>query len=132
MEPFLSDEWLSAVHAAAAVLPEVPGCSVTARVEVPGGAAGTRRFGVVIVDGRLVELSPGRLAEPDCTVSCAAVDARDIIAGRLDPAVAYMQGRLKVDGAYERVLFGLRPLLDGEAFGTFAAEVMALTGGDFL
>ena len=41
-----------------------------------------------------------------------------------------MQGRLKVDGAYERVLFGLRPLLDGEAFGTFAAEVAALTGRD--
>ncbi len=130
MEPLLSDGWLSAVHAAATRLPEVPGCSVTARVEVSGGAAGTRRFGVVIVDGRLVELSPGRLAEPDCTVSCAATDARDIIGGRLDPAVAYMQGRLKVDGAYERVLFGLRPLLDGEAFGTFAAEVAALTGRD--
>ena len=130
MGPLLSDGWLSAVYAAATRLPEVPGCSVTARVEVSGGAAGTRRFGVVIVDGRLVELSPGRLAEPDCTVSCAAADARDMLGGRLDPAVAYMQGRLKVDGAYERVLFGLRPLLDGEAFGTFAAEVAALTGRD--
>ena len=130
MGPLLSDGWLSAVHAAATRLPEVPGCSVTARVEVSGGAAGTRRFGVVIVDGRLVELSPGRLAEPDCAVSCAAADARDMLAGRLDPAGAYMQGRLKVDGAYERVLFGLRPLLDGEAFGTFAAEVAALTGRD--
>ena len=50
--------------------------------------------------------------------------------GRLDPAVAYMQGRLKIDGAYERVLFGLRPLLDGEAFSDFAAEVRSLTGAD--
>ncbi len=130
MEPFPSDGWLGAVHAAAAVLPEVPGCSVTARIEVSGGAAGTRRFGVVIVDGRLVELSPGRLAEADCTVLCAVADARDIIGGRLDPAVAYMQGRLKIDGAYERVLFGLRPLLDGEAFSDFAAEVRSLTGAD--
>ena len=130
METFLSDGWLGAVQTAAAVLPEVPGCSVTARVEVSGGPDGTRRFGVVIVDGRLVELSSGRPAEPDCTVSCADADARDIIGGRLDPAVAYMQGRLKIDGAYERVLFSLRPLLDGEAFGTFAAEVVALTGAD--
>ncbi len=132
MEPFGGDGWLSAVRAAAGVLPEVPGCSVAARVEVSGGPDGTRRFGVVIVDGRLVELSPGRLAEPDCTVTCAAADARDIIGGRLDPAVAYMQGRLKVDGLYERVLFGLRPLLDTGAFDAFAAEVAALTCGDAL
>ena len=130
MEPFLSDGWLSAVRAAADALAEVPGCSVTARVEVSGGSGGTRRFGVVIVDGRLVELSLRRPAEPDCTVSCGAADARDIIGGRLDPAVAYMQGRLKVDGAYERVLFGLRPLLGTGAFAAFAAEVAALTGGD--
>lgn len=127
MEPFGGDAWLSAVQAAAAPLPEVRGCSVRARVEVSGGAAGTRRFGVVVVDGRIVELSPGRLAEADCTVSCGAADARDILAGRLDPAVAYMQGRLKIDGAYERVLFGLRPLLGSEAFAAFCTEVRAVT-----
>ena len=127
MEPLGGDGWLSAVQAAAASLPEVPGCSVRARVEVPGGAAGTCRFGVVVVDGRLAELSPGRLADADCTVSCAAADARDILGGRLDPAVAFMQGRVKIDGAYERILFGLRPLLGGEAFPAFCAEVRALT-----
>lgn len=127
MDPFLSDAWLREVQAAAGARPEVPGCGVAARIEVPGGPEGTRRFGVVVTDGRLVELSPGRLAESDCTVSCAHGDARDILAGRLDPAVAYMQGRLKVDGAYERVLFGLRPVLDSESFGTFAAEVRSLS-----
>lgn len=130
MDAFLSDGWLGAVQAAAGGLPEVPGCNVTARVEVAGGAAGTRRFGAVVTDGRLVELSPGRPAEADCTVSCAAADARDIVRGRLDPAVAYMQGRLKIDGAYERVLFGLRPVAGGEAFAAFAADVAALTGDD--
>lgn len=127
-DPF-SDAWLRAVQAAAGVLPEVAGCSVAARVEVPGGPEGTRRFGVVLADGRLVELSPGRLAGADCTVSCALGDARAILGGRLDPAVAYMQGRLKIDGAYERVLFGLRRVLDSEAFGGFAAEVRSLSGG---
>lgn len=128
VDPF-SDAWLRAVQAAAGALPEVAGCSVAARIEVPGGPEGTRRFGVVVTDGRLVELSPGRLAEADCTVSCADGDARAILGGRLDPAVAYMQGRLKIDGAYERVLFGLRPVLASEVFGGFAAEVRSLSGG---
>ena len=127
VEPFPSDEWLAAVHAASAGLPEVPGCSVTVSVEVSGGPAGRRRFGAVIVDGRLVELSSGRPAGADCAVSCVRDDARRMLSRRLDPAVAYMQGRLKVDGAYERVLFGLRPVLTGEAFSAFAAEVVTLT-----
>ena len=126
-EPFPSDRWLAAAQAAAGALPPVPGCSVTVGVEVSGGPAGRRRFGVVVVDGRLVELSPGRPEGADCEVSCVHDDARSMLSGRLDPAVAYMQGRLKVDGAYERVLFGLRPILAGEAFGAFAAEVVALT-----
>ncbi|MCY3925941.1 MAG: SCP2 sterol-binding domain-containing protein [bacterium] len=128
MDSFLSDDWLGAVRAAAGGLPEVPGVGAAVSIEVPGGPAGTSRFGVVVTDGRLVELSPGRLAEADCSVSCSYGDACDILAGRLDPPVAYMQGRLKIDGAYEAVLFGLRPLLAADAFGAFAAEVAALTG----
>ena len=129
-ESFPSDQWLAAVQAAAGALPPVPGCSVTVGVEVSGGPAGRRRFGVAVVDGRLVELSPGRPAGADCEVSCVLDDARRMLSGRLDPAVAYMQGRLKVDGAYEMVLFGLRPVLAGEAFGAFAAEVVALSDGE--
>ena len=129
-EPFPSDRWLAAAQAAAGALPPVLGCSVTVGVEVSGGPAGRRRFGVVVVDGRLVELSPGRPEGADCEVSCVHDDARSMLSGRLDPAVAYMQGRLKVDGAYEMVLFGLRPVLAGEAFGAFAAEVVALSDGE--
>ena len=40
------------------------------------------------------------------------------------------QGRLKIDGAYERVLFGLRPVTAGGAFAAFAAEVRALANGE--
>ena len=129
-EPFPSDQWLAAAQAAAGALPPVPGCSVTVGVEVSGGPAGRRRFGVTVVDGRLVELSPGRPEGADCEVSCVHDDARSMLNGRLDPAVAYMQGRLKVAGAYERVLFGLRPVLSGDAFGAFAAEVVALGDGE--
>ena len=127
MEDFGSEGWLAGVRAAAEALPAVPGCSVRARLEVSGGPGGPCRLGVVIDDGRLVELSPGRPAEVDCTVTCGAADARAILRGELDPAVAYMQGRLKIDGAYERVLFGLRPAVGSVAFSAFAERVRALT-----
>ena len=127
-----SEGWLQAVLAAAEVLPVVPGCSVTVRIDISGGPEGPCRLGAVVTDGRLVGLGSGRPADPDCTISCSAADAQGILGGHLDPAVAYMQGRLKIDGAYERVLFGLRPVVGGEEFGRFAGEVMALTRGDCL
>ncbi|MXV89848.1 MAG: SCP2 sterol-binding domain-containing protein [Acidimicrobiia bacterium] len=101
-----------------------------ARLEISGGPGGPCRLGVVIRDGRLVELSPGRPAESDCTVTCSAADAAAILRGELDPAVAYMQGRLKLEGAYERVLFGLRPVVGSVAFAAFAESVRACSGGD--
>ena len=130
MEDFGSERWLDGVRAAAEALPAVPGCSVRARLEVAGGPGGPLRLGVVIDDGRLVDLSLGRPADVDCTVTCGAADARGILSGELDPAVAFMQGRLKIDGSYERVLFGLRPVVGSGAFGGFAAQVTALTRGD--
>ena len=66
----------------------------------------------------------------DCTVSCSNADARAILNGQLDPAVAYMQGRLKLEGAYERVVFGLRGVVEGEAFTAFAASVMVISDRD--
>ncbi len=126
-----SEGWVQAVLAAAEVLAEVPGCNVTARIEISGGPDGPCRLGAVVADGRLVALSPGRPADPDCTVSCSAADAHGILSGQVDPAVAYMQGRLKIDGAYERVLFGLRPMVGGEAFAAFVAGVTALVVRDF-
>jgi len=130
VEDFGSEGWLAGVRAAAEALPEVPGASLTARVEVSGGPGGPCRLGVVIRDGRLVDLTPGRPADADCTVICGAADAGAILRGELDPAVAYMQGRLKLDGSYERVLFGLRAVLHGEAFGAFADSVRAHSGGE--
>lgn len=130
MAGFGGEGWLAGVRAAAEALPVVAGCNVRARLEVSGGPGGPCRLGVVISDGRLAELSPGRLSDPDCTVSCNAADAGGILRGELDPAVAYMQGRLKIDGSYERALFGLREAVHGEAFEAFAHSVMTHSGGD--
>ena len=129
VEDFGDESRLAAVRAVAKVLSEVPGCSVRVRLDIAGAGGGTCRLGVVIVDGRLVELSSGRLTDVDCTVSVAASDACGILGGDVDPSVAYMQGRLKIEGAYEKVLFGLRPMLATQGFAAFAGEVQALFTG---
>lgn len=110
---FLSDEWLAALKGAAKDLPSTPGCSLNLKVDVSDGPDGRRRLGVRLVDGQLAEISLGSPVDADCTLTCGYLDAAAIWEGRLDPAVAYMQGKLKLEGAYERALFGLRPMLTG-------------------
>ena len=67
-----------------------------------GGAAGGERR------------RPGR--GPDLTLTLTDADARAVVAGELDPSVAFMQGRMKVAGA-------MAPLLDLLALaGTDAAR----------
>lgn len=110
---FLSDEWLAALRGAAKDLPSTPGCSLNLKVDVSDGPDGRRRLGVRLVDGQLAEISLGFPVDADCTLKCGYLDAAAIWDARLEPAVAYMQGKLKLEGAYERVLFGLRPMLAG-------------------
>ena len=112
---FLSDEWLAGLRDAAADLPLTPGCSVNLKVEVSGSPDERRRLNVRLVDGQVAEVSSGVAAAADCTLKCSYSDAAAVWEGRMDPAVAYMQGRLKLDGGYERLLFGLRPMLSGAA-----------------
>ena len=57
-----------------------------------------------------------RSASPDVTLTLTDADARAVLAGELDLAVAFMQGRMKVAGA-------MAPLLDLLALaGTEAAR----------
>lgn len=110
---FLSEEWLEALAEAAVGLPAAAGCSVSVRLEISGTPHGKRRLTVRLEDGKLAEVALGLPIAEDCVVSCSHDDALAICEGRLDPAVAYMRGDLKLDGEYERVLFGLRPMLQG-------------------
>ena len=110
---FLSEEWLEALTAEAVGLPTAAGCSVSVRLEISGAPYGKGSLSVRLEDGQLAEVARGRPVAEDCVVSCSYDDALAICEGRLDPAVAYMRGDLKLDGTYERVLFGLRPMLQG-------------------
>ena len=78
-----------------------------------GGPEGDVAGHAGFADGHLVSTGPGPLPEPDLTLTLTDTDARAVVAGRLDPSVAFMQGRMKVVGA-------MAPLLD----------LLALSGTD--
>lgn len=51
--------------------------------------------GVVVIDGQSVSTTD---AETDCTISLSKDDLESLMAGELNPTMAFMQGKLKVDG----------------------------------
>ena len=51
--------------------------------------------GVIVVDGNSVSTTDG---PADCTISLALDDLEALIAGDLNPTMAFMSGKLKIDG----------------------------------
>jgi putative sterol carrier protein len=47
---------------------------------------------------RQCHLSPGPAPNPDVIITMSADDWRDLVAGRLDGAAAYLAGRLRITG----------------------------------
>ena len=80
------------------------GCVVTAS---PHGKV---QFSIAIVDNRVDELVPGVRGDADVTATWRYPDAVDQFTGALDPDVAYMTGRCKLEGDYAWYLYGARSL----------------------
>ncbi|MFZ1772989.1 MAG: SCP2 sterol-binding domain-containing protein [Rhizobiaceae bacterium] len=51
--------------------------------------------GVVVVNGASVSTEDG---EADCTISLSKDDMESLMSGDLNPTMAYMQGKLKIEG----------------------------------
>ena len=135
---FLSDRWFAAVLEAARKLPEMQGMSAAVNFELQGDKPsadepvskqqpGKQHCHAVLRDGRLEELAAGKAADSDCSLSCKLSEALAIVRGEDDAEVAYMQGRLKLEGDYWLLLFGLRDLYAQPQWKEFAAQVRALT-----
>ncbi len=135
---FLSDDWFAAVLDAAQVLPEIEGMSAIVNFELKGSKPsaeepvskqrpGQQHCHAVLRDGRLVELSVGKSAEANCSVSCKLSEASAIVSGEDDAEVAYMQGRLKLEGEYGILLFDMRDLYAQPQWQEFVAQVKVLT-----
>ncbi len=98
MADWLSPEWAEEAAGLCRLLPEAPGArgSVTLSfVVAPRREVG---FHWLYEEGRVAGSGPGPAADADLTLSLAAADAADLLAGRVEPSVAFMRGRLKATG----------------------------------
>ena len=113
----LSDEWLAFVREQAEALPVRDGATLVMQHVVSGSPAGGSpaggsRAGKVqcraeLRDGQLVELEIGKRADATCTITWTYEDALAALRGdNLD--VAFMRGRLKLDGDYRAFMYDLR------------------------
>jgi len=104
---FLSDEWIESLRSLGNELPKVKDASVSCQHEISATPDGKVRFYTIWEDGRLVGVDKGKYPDPDCTITVKYPDALDILHGRKEPEVAFMQGDLKVEGNYRKLLMDL-------------------------
>lgn len=121
---FLSEDWCDAALEAAGCLPGLAGMSVRVNFEI-AGAKPSKRFHVVLEDGKLVALGQGKLDEADCSVSCKLADVWAIVCGEARAEVGFMHGWLKLEGDYGILVFGLRPLYAQAEWQDFKQAVAA-------
>ena len=124
---YLSDEWFGLNLEAASGWPDRPGVDCSANFEVGGAPGGKVRYHAVISDGRLAEMGSGKLDDADVNIVYKYADARAEISGGDHPDLAYMTGRMKLEGDYARWVFGLRPLLDSAEYDEFRSALAEYT-----
>ena len=124
---FLSDDWFGLNLEAASGWPERPGVDCSANFEVTGAPDGKVRYHAVIRGGRLVGMTSGKLADADVNIIYKYADAKAEVSGGDHPDLAYMTGRMKLEGDYARWVFGLRPLLDSTEYDDFRSALGELT-----
>lgn len=122
----LSDEWLAFVSEQAAALPPCDGATLVMQHVVSGSAAGKVQCRVELRDGLLVDLAVGKRADATCTITWTYEDALAALRGA-DLDVAFMRGRLKLDGDYRAFMYDLRPVFASPEGQALLAAVRAAT-----
>jgi putative sterol carrier protein len=102
--PWLSEAWFALVRPELDGIEGPPSLTGTVRLDVTGGAGGDVAGHLEFAGGHLVDAGPGPSDRADAVLSVSEEDAEAILAGRLDPSVAFMRGRLKVSGAMGPVI----------------------------
>lgn len=125
--PFLSDDWFGLNLKAASGWPDRPGVDCSVNFEVTGTPDGKVRYHVVFRDGRLAEMASGKLDDADVSITYKYADARAEVSYGQHPDLAYMSGRMKLEGDYARWVYGLRPLLDSAEYDAFRSALAEKT-----
>ena len=120
MSEFLSDEWIAALAGTGAA----PGPSATVQVVVGGTPAGDVKFHLAVVDGVVTAATAGNNPKADVALTVPHAEAQAMLAGDLDPNVAFMRGRMKTAGD-PGLLLDL--LAATNAYAQWRAGVLAVT-----
>ncbi|MFN8025804.1 MAG: SCP2 sterol-binding domain-containing protein [Acidimicrobiia bacterium] len=94
MSEFLTDDWVTDLVGTGSA----PGPSATVQVVVGGTPAGDVKFHLAIVDGVVTAATPGNNSKADVALTVPHAEAQAMLAGDLDPNVAFMRGRMKTAG----------------------------------
>lgn len=124
---YLSDGWFDLNMEAASGWPTRQGVDCSANFEVTGAPEGKVRYHTVIRDGRLESMAEGRLDDADVSIIYRYDDACTEVSGAQHPDLAYMSGRMKLEGEYGRWVFGLRPLLASPEYDAYRSAVAERT-----
>lgn len=132
---YLTQKWFELNYQAASAWPERPGTDCVANfevVDVPLVASGPENpdsllhkvpYYMVICNGRLVEIAAGKLADANVGIVYKYADAKAEISNGDHPDLAYMTGRMKLDGDYACWVFGLRALLNSAEHATYRSHL---------
>ena len=98
MADWLSPEWAEEAAGLCRLLPEAPGADGTVTWSFSIAPRKEVGFHWRYEHGKVATAEAGPAAEADLTLTLAAADAADVLAGRVEPSVAFMRGRLKASG----------------------------------
>ena len=126
-EQYLTDEWFGAVAVAAGGLLAMPGFDTVIDIEVAGTPDGKVRYHEVWANGRLASVASGKADSGEVKFVLKYPDAVNLVSGAITDDVAFMQGRFKIDGSYEKWLFGFRPVVSTDEYRAFRGAVAGLT-----
>lgn len=115
-EIFLNEGWLAELSEKGATLPITVYVNLVLQYEVADLPNGKERFFIEYRDGQIKDAQLGKHTAPDIFIEMKASTVDMILSGQISVEVAYMQGRLKIQGDYKRFLIDLREWRSSEAY----------------
>jgi putative sterol carrier protein len=126
MAAFLTQEWLDALSGDGAGDLDYGDATGTVQYVVTGAPDGDVSYALAFDAGKLREATLGSRPDADVTVTIPYADAVRVQRGELDPNVAFMQGRAKVNGDMG-VLLPTMPVARTAAYEAVQEKVRAAT-----
>ncbi|MCH7788744.1 MAG: SCP2 sterol-binding domain-containing protein [Acidobacteria bacterium] len=123
MTEFMTDDWIAHYARAASGLPSLEGADARVQYIIEGTAEGKKRWFEVIEGGVVTEAAPGKVADPDCTITWKFEYAQALFAGEVSHDVSFMAGRTKVEGNYTIWLDRLHEWLSSDPVRSLRASV---------